>query len=126
MLLFAGLRGLRASPQRLPGFAGALSAPWRGLSDDQPESSGRSGTGGGAASPAASDAPAAASAAAPAAAPSEHIIFIDRSSLYNPQPHSHDPAVLAAAAAAAGVHKEAETPLVRHLRALIQAGGWQT
>lgn len=73
--------------------------------------------------------PATDTAAAPPAGPAQErgqqeeipqVISIDRSALFNPQPHSHDPAVLAAQAAAAGIDKEPETDLVRHLKALIQ------
>ncbi|EFN59277.1 hypothetical protein CHLNCDRAFT_8390, partial [Chlorella variabilis] len=46
-------------------------------------------------------------------------VSIDRSALFQPHPHTHNPVALEAQQA----HKEPETPLVRHLKALIQFRG---
>lgn len=120
MLLPSALRGLRSAQGG--SVAAFLGAAWRGLAGT---------SGGGAAAAAggssggegASDAATASAAERQQAEPQqlhEHIISVDRSGLINPPLHSHDPEVLAAQAAAAGVVKEPETPLARHLRTIIQ------
>jgi hypothetical protein len=130
-MLISSLRGLRAAQQRLPlAAAGALSAAWRGLAADAAS--------GGSDQPL----PSASSSAAEPGAPGDdshasnsiensigtpQIISIDRSTLYNPPPHSHQGGggLLTAAGGqlvgpAGTVQKEPETDLVRHLKALIQ------
>lgn len=124
-MLARALQQLRGRPHTLVGLAA-----WRGLAS----AAGGDGSGGsGTASAAAACSQAAASPEQPAASaaagaapeqqPEEHTISVDRSGLYQPRPHSHDPAVQAAQAAAAGVSKEPETGLARHLKTVIQFGG---
>ena len=124
MFLPSTLRGLRSAQGALP--PSFLAAAWRGLAG--PSSGGAAAASSGSSS-SGSDAPPALPAAAdeqqqPTGSQQlqEHIIAVDRSGLINPAPHSHDPAVLAAQVASAGVVKEAETPLARHLRTVIQVG----
>lgn len=122
MLLPSALRSLRSAQ----GGAAAsfLGAAWRGLAGASGGAGAASGGGGQGASEAAAAGPA--EQQQQAAQPPEtqqlheHIISVDRSGLINPAPHSHDPEVLAAQAAAAGVVKEPETALGRHLRTIIQ------
>ncbi|KAL4437198.1 hypothetical protein ABPG75_004337 [Micractinium tetrahymenae] len=131
-MLLSSLRALRScTQQRLQKVpAGALTAALH-------SSPSGDGTGGGASpgseapqQPAAAGTTSAAADAATSPADERqrqegqaHVISIDRSALFNPQPHSHDPALLAVQAAAAGVDKEPETELLRHLKALIQFRG---
>lgn len=129
-MLLPSLRTLRSSAQHglQITYARALAAALHSAA------SGDGGGGSGSEAPPnaeSSQPPAAGGAAVPPATPSQaatqqeeptQIISIDRSALFNPQPHSHDPAVLAAAA---GVDKEPETDLVRHLKALIQVSSAQ-
>lgn len=127
MLLPAALRGVRSTQG---GAAAAfLGAAWRGLAGAS--GGGAAASSGGSGSHEGSAPAAEASTAEPQQEAAdqagtcplhEHIISVDRSGLINPPPHSHDPAVLAAQAAAAGVVKEPETPLARHLRTVIQVG----
>lgn len=127
MLLPAALRGVRSTQGSA--LAAFLGAAWRGLAGAS--SGGAAASGGGSGSHEGSATAAAASTPEPQQEAAdqaemrqlhEHIISVDRSGLINPPPHSHDPAVLAAQAAAAGVVKEPETPLARHLRTVIQVG----
>ncbi|PRW58511.1 NADH dehydrogenase [ubiquinone] complex assembly factor 7 [Chlorella sorokiniana] len=127
MLLPSALRGLRAAQGG--GVTSFIGAAWRGLAGATGGGAAASSGGSGgsedtaaAVSPSSADPPPQQSAVQ-AEALQEHIISVDRSGLINPAPHSHDPAVLAAQAAAAGVVKEPETPLGRHLRTSIQFGG---
>lgn len=116
-MLARALSTLRGGQGRLAPLASA----WRGLAGE-PSAAAASGSNAAAATEQAStsDAPATASEAALASQqqPVEHIISVDRSALYNPQLHSHDPVLLAAAAQ---VEKEEETELARHFKAVIQA-----
>jgi hypothetical protein len=113
-MLISSLRTLRCAQQRLPiAAAGALASMWRGLAAGG-EADGGSDSAAAASKP--SSIPAADGGTGAAAAVEGTLVAIDRSALFTPQHHSHDPAVLAAAAA----QKEPETDLARHLKALIQ------
>lgn len=124
-MLSAAARGLRAAAQGRSTVS-ALASIRRGLAADAAGGgSGGSAASGGTSPHSAPHSGDAEPAAAEQLALHEHIISVDRSGLINPQSHSHDPAVLAAQAAAAGVVKEEETPLARHLQAVIQvSSGW--
>lgn len=124
-MLISSLRALRSAQQSAPiAAAASLSHVWRCLATASDTGGGTGGTGGSSDATGGSSrdatgtepAPAASAIASGVATAGEQFIAIDRSGLITPPPHSHDPAEMAAAAA----HKEPETELVRHLKALIQ------
>ena len=130
-MLISSLRGLRDAQQRLPlAAAGALSAAWRGLAADAASGDGEQplpAASSNAAEPGAATDDSHASSSSENFAGTAQIISIDRSTLYNPPLHGHQGGgrlVTAAGGplvgAAGTAHKEPETDLVRHLKALIQ------
>lgn len=127
-MLLSSLRALRSCSQNhlQRSSVSALSAALHSAAG------GEGGGGGGGEAPPVADASQQPTSGTPAASPTvrsedlthhpelQQVISIDRSALFNPQPHSHDAAELSAQTAAAGVEKEPETSLVRHLKALIR------